>query len=290
MTARPMNRLFKTLLFGALLAGIVWAFRGPPGAADARTAFAIGEAEVAHLQARWYRQWNRPPTREELKRSVDAYIRNEILYREALATGLDRGDQTVRLAMVRKMEMLAAGRADARDVTDEDLAAFFSLRKEQYRIPARMSVLQVYFKDGTNGVPARERAQAVLEQFREAEPDGAALAAAGDAIMLDALHANVTAPDLERQLGAEFAAEVLPLPDNTWSGPVRSGFGLHLVKVFDRIPGRVPDLEAVRERVVLDLRYEAQKAAKDQGYQEIAGKYQVTMSDAAEAILTGNRP
>lgn len=71
-----MKRLLRTLLLGALLAGIVWAFRGPPGAVDARTAVTIGEAEVAHLQARWYRQWNRPPTREELKRSVDAFVRN----------------------------------------------------------------------------------------------------------------------------------------------------------------------------------------------------------------------
>jgi parvulin-like peptidyl-prolyl isomerase len=105
--------------------------------------------------------------------------------------------------------------------------------------------------------------------------------------MLDVSHRNVTALDLEKQFGTDFTAEVLSLPDSKWSGPVRSVYGLHLVKVFDRIPGRMPELAEVRETVESDLMYEVTRAAQEQGYQEIAGKYRVRINNGAKQMLAG---
>ncbi len=285
---RRPQRILRMLLLGAMLAAIVWALRGPPGARRAIPEISITVAEVAHLNARWQRQWNRPPTAEELRRAVDAYVRNEILYKEALAQGLDREDPRVRLALIQKMKMLAASRADAQEVTEGDLAAFFALRKEQYRVPARISVSQVYFKN--DGEQGRARAETLLEQFRQQEPDEAVMAEAGDHSMLERTHIEITAPELEQRLGSDFAAAVLPLAENTWSGPIQSSFGLHLVKVLDRTPGRIPSLEEARAKVETDLRYEARKAEQEQGYIEIAGKYQVVFSGDAEKLLQGRTP
>jgi peptidyl-prolyl cis-trans isomerase C len=290
LTSNRLKPLLKILLLGALLAAVVGALRGPPGADNSSPEISVTLAEVAHLQARWQRQWKRPPTLQELQGAVNGYVRNEILYREALDRKLDREDPRVRLALVQKMQLLAAGRADAQEVTDEDLTAFLSLRKEQYRIPARLSVHQVYFKDDGEPGQAQERAEALLEEFRLKEPDEATLAEAGDPTMLARTHLNVTAPELEKQLGAEFAAAVLPLPENTWSGPIPSAYGQHLVKVTDRTPGRLPTLQDVRGKVETDLRYETRKAAEEQGYLEVAGKYRVNISSDAQQLLEGNSP
>ncbi len=59
------------------------------------------------------RTWNRPPTAVELSKGLGQYVRDEILYREALARNLDRADPTVRLAMVRKITMMVVARAEA---------------------------------------------------------------------------------------------------------------------------------------------------------------------------------
>jgi len=277
-------RLLKVLLLGALLAGVFWAVQGPPGSDGNRPEIILTEAEVAHQIARWERLWGRPPTNAELRKAVDSYVRNEILYREALARDMDRDDPRVRMALIQKMQMLAAGQADARGVTEEDLSAFFALRKEQYRIPARVSMIQVFFRDGTD---SRARADSLLSQFQEQKPSEAVLREAGDATMLQALQEAVTASDLEKQFGTDFTAEVLSLPEGKWSGPVRSGYGLHVVKVFDRKPGRIPDLAEVRDKVESDLQYEARRASQEQGYQEIAGKYRVAITDRAEQMLQG---
>ena len=275
--------VLKVFALGALLAGVVWAVQGPPGSDSNRPEIIITEAEVAHQLARWQRSWQRPPTNEELRKAIDGYVRNEILYREALSRDMDREDPRVRMALIQKMQMLAAGQADARGVTEEDLSAFFALRKEQYRIPARVSLIQVFFRDGTD---ARARADNLLSQFQKEEPSEAIPREAGDATtMLETVQEAVTALDLEKQFGTEFTAEVLSLPEGKWSGPVRSGYGLHVVKVFDRKPGRIPDLAEVRDKVETDLQYEARRAAQEQGYQEIAGKYRVVISDRAEQML-----
>ena len=279
-----MRRLFMILALGALLAGVFWAVQGPPGDDASRPQIVISEMEVAHQVARWERMWGRPPSAAELKTAMDGYVRHEILYREALARGMDRQDPRVRVALIQKMQMLAAGQADARGVTDKDLAAFFALRKEQYRIPARLSVTHVFFKDDEN---ALSRAEKTLAEFLAMEPSEASLREAGDSTMLETTHASVTAEDLEKRFGTDFTAEVLSLPEGTWSGPVRSAYGLHVVKIFDRVSSRIPELAEVRDKVENDLRYEEGKASEEQGFQEIAGKYQIAISDAAEKMLSG---
>ena len=218
MTAR---KWLKILLLGVLLAGAFWAVQGPPGDASSRPHITISEVEVAHQVARWERMWGRPPSAQELKKAMDGYVRNEILYREALARGMDRQDPRVRIALIQKMEMLAAGQADASGVTDEDLTAFFSLRKEQYKIPARLSVTHVFFKDGET---ATSRAEKALAVFLAKEPSEELLRESGDSTMLETVHQNVTATDLEKRFGTDFTAEVLSLAEGEWSGPVRSAY------------------------------------------------------------------
>jgi len=282
MTNLSVKYVLRLVVLGALLAGVVWAVQGPPGIDSNRPEILITEAEVAHQTARWERTWGRPPTNEELLKAVDSYVRNEILYREALARDMDREDPRVRMALIQKMQMLAAGQADARGVSEQDLSAFFALRKEQYRIPARISLIQVFFKDGTD---SQTRADSLLAQFEKQEPTEIVLREAGDATMIDTVQEAVTATDLEKQFGTDFTAEVLSLPAGKWSGPARSGYGLHVVKVFDREPGRIPDLSEVRDKVESDLQYEARMASQEQGFQEIAGKYRVGISDRAEQML-----
>lgn len=274
--------VLKVLALGTLLAGLVWAIQGPPDSDSNRPEIVITKAEVTHHVAQWERLWGRAPTNAELRKAIDGYIRNEILYREALARDMDREDPRVRIALIQKMQMLAAGQADADEVTEQDLSAFFALRKEQYRVPARVSLRQVFFRDGAD---SRAKAVNLLAQFQQQEPSEATLREAGDAAMFETVPEAVTALDLEKLLGTDFTAEVLSLPEGKWSGPVLSGYGLHLVKIFDRKPGRIPDLSEVRDKVETDMQYEARRAAQEQGYQEIAGKYRVIISERAGQML-----
>jgi hypothetical protein len=283
-----IRRLLKILLLAALLACGAWVVKGPPGEADGASRIVVTEAVVAHQRARWLKQWGRPPTEQELRKAVDLFVRGEVFYRAALAAGMDRADPRVRLALIQKVEMLAAGRADAQALSDEDLAAFFALRKERYSIPAQLSLLQVLFKEREGAGQAA--AQELLVRFSKENPADAAVREAGDASLLERIYRNTTAPDMARQFGQPFVTALKALPTGEWAGPIRSSYGWHVVKVEAWEPARIPELAQVRERVPTDLRYESRQAAEEQGYLEIASKYQVSITDGAEALFGAKQP
>jgi hypothetical protein len=151
-----------------------------------------------------------------------------------------------------------------------------------------LSLVQVYFRERGDLGDGDARAEETLKRFLVEEPGEEQLATAGDPIMLEPVYREVTAQDLERLFGTDFAAAVLPLPEDAWSGPVRSGYGLHLVKILSRTPARLPQLDEVKERVLEDLTYENRKASEEQGFQEVAGKYRVTITPKAERLLEGS--
>jgi peptidyl-prolyl cis-trans isomerase C len=273
------------VLFGALAAAVFFLSLGPPVADSDRTRVVVSDADVAHVHAKWVRTWNRPPTAVELRDALQRYVREEILYREALAKGLDRGDPTVKLTMVRKLSMMASGLADDREISDQEIEAFFSLRAERYRIPQRTSLRQVFVNRDKRGESAEAHAQEVLASLRELEPEPQELAGFGDPLMLDHTYTDVADGDLARSFGGPFVDAVSALSPGQWEGPVASGYGLHLVQVVGRRPSRLPEWQQVRERVLEDMRYEARRAAEDQFFQEVASGYRVSYDAQAAAVM-----
>lgn len=287
-TKQPTWRIFAHLFaFGLLLALAMMLVRGTPGDSEDASRVVFTEADVAQVRAKFMRTWNRPPTAVELRKVLEQYIRNEILYREALARNLDRADPIVRLTMVRKITMMGTAKAEAAELTDEEIQAYFALRKERYRIPATVNLMQVYLSKDKRGDRVQADAAQLLESFKQREPRPRELADLGDLSMLGSVYTEMSEQDLDRTFGGEFGAAVLALTPGKWSGPIESGYGLHLLKVTHRKESRIPDLTEVGQRVIADMRYEGRKAAEDQLYAEIAPRYQVLYDKAARAVLEG---
>jgi len=283
----PARTLVHLLGFGLLLALILMVVRGTPQAGDAIGRVTFTEADVKQLHARHMRTWNRPPTAEELRKAMEQYVREEILYREALARDFDRNDPTVRLAMVRKVMMLGTARVEATEPSDKELQAYFALRQERYRIPAVVDLLQVYVSIDKRGDQARADAEKVLAELREQDPQANELDAYGDSIMLAYVNADMSEHDLDRTFGSGFGKAVVALEPGQWAGPVESGYGLHLVKVLRRVDSAIPDWRDVRHKLVTDVQFESRKAAEDQLYAEIAPRYQIIYDDAVASVLEG---
>ena len=274
--------------FGLLLALAMILVRGTPGDSENASRVVFTEADVAQVRAKFMRTWNRPPTVVELRKGLEQYVRDEILYREALARNLDRADPTVRLAMVRKITMMGVARAEAAELTDEDIQAYFSLRKERYRIPAAVDLIQVYLNKDKRSGSIQAAAEQLLESLRKREPQPEELAGFGDVSMLRNSYTDMSEQDLDRVFGGNLSSAVVALSPGQWHGPIESGYGLHLVKVSHREESRVPDLTEVVQHVITDMRYEGRQAAEDQFYGEIAPRYQVLYDEAALAAIEGN--
>ena len=273
------------LVFGLLLSLIALLAMGPPVDREDGGRIVFSEADLAHVAASFERTWSRPPTAVELRRMFDRYVRDEVLYREALAMGLDRNDPVVKASLVRKITMLGSAQAGAEEPTDEEVKAYFELRTERYRIPASFDLVQVYVSPDKHGDLAGMVAADLLEELRENEPRPEELVRMGDMSMLPASVKDTPEDELARVFGSEFGDAVNVLSVGQWEGPVESSYGLHLVKISRREESRIPEWIEVKRDIVTDMQFEARKAAEDQLYAEVLPRYQVVFSDGIREIL-----
>lgn len=286
--ARPPWRTTVHILgFGVLAALVIMLALGPPVDQQNLARITFTTADLAQVSATFERTWLRPPTAVELQKAFEYYVRSEVLYREALERGLDRNDPVVRMSLVGKITMLGAAQAQTTEPTDEELKAYFELRSERYRIPASLSLVQVYLSRDRRADSIDRDAVQLLERLREDNPPPDALAELGDSIMLPNVATNVSEDELARTFGEQFRESVVSLPVGQWQGPVVSGFGLHLVRISRREESRIPEWVEVRKRVTTDLLYEGSQAAEDQFYAEVLPRYQVVYEDGVVAALDG---
>ena len=57
---------------------------------------------------------------------------------------------------------------------------------------------------------------------------------------------QATRQAVDGTFGTGFSGELDKLKVGDWQGPVRSGLGLHLIRIERRAPGRLPDLDQIR--------------------------------------------
>jgi len=177
--------------------------------------------------------------------------------------------------------------AENREPTDAELKAYFDLRSERYRIPASFDLVQVSVSRDKHGEQLDAVAAERLAQLRETEPSPEQLAELSDIVMLPGAVRDAPEDELARTFGTEFQKAVISLAVGKWEGPVKSGFGMHLVKITHREESRIPEWTDVRDRIAADLQFEGRKAAEDQFYAEVLPRYQVVFSEGVSALLEG---
>jgi len=266
------GRLLREPLVHFLVAGaLLFALHGSPPAAGPERIVVDG-ARVEQLVIGFTRVWQRPPTVEELAGLVDDFVREEIYYREALAMGLDRDDTIVRRRMRQKLEFLSEDLAALDAPDDATLEAWLAEHADAYRIEPRASLTQVYVSRERHGDDAEATSRRWLEALRSGAADPSAI---GDASLLPAKLPASSEREIARHFGDAFAAAVLRLEPGHWEGPVASAFGLHLVRVESREPGRPATLDEVRSAVERDWGTEQREKANEAFYQTLRQRYEV---------------
>jgi len=231
---------------------------------------------VRILIDRWAARWRRPPTNDELAGLIRQWIGDEILYREAIARGLDRDDELVRRRLVQKMYGIARGLSEVTRPAEADLRAFYADHPDRYVVPAQRSFRQVYVSTEQGDDAAEFRAAELLERLARTPPGE--WSELGDPFVLADEFALLTAQDVTSRFGASFADELFELSAGGWAGPIRSSFGLHLVEVTSMVAASTPTFEEARERVRIDVDDQRAKAAEADLVAALASQYHIEYS------------
>jgi hypothetical protein len=269
------NPLLRIGFAGLLLGLLIFLFLGLPTTDETAKRIVITDGDLEQLRIAWFRRWQRNPTPEELRTQLQQYIREEVMYREALARGYDRDDPIVRRAMQQKMEFLGQSQVQTDSLTDDEIQAYFSFRRDQYRAPAVISFIHIFFNVDKRGAAAENDARSTLARVRSLDPDHIEVSEFGDRFLLQHRYDSRTEQEVRSEFGNEFTDAIFQLEPQVWNGPVPSGYGLHLVYVHHREDAYVPEWKLLKKRIAEDMMLEARIAARELFYTEILRNYQV---------------
>lgn len=256
------------VLGGAIFAVFAAIDDTPPPVASNR--LEVTQADALRLAQQFEATWRRVPTNAEQSFLIDRLIREEILVREALALGLDRGDAVIRQRLTQKMTFLLESAAEAAVPSDDDLAAHLEAHPERFRSSGLVAFEQIPLREG------EAEAEAVLAALRSGAPP----AGFGGARLLPARMAASSAPVVDGAFGAGFFAAVAALPEGDWAGPVESSYGQHLVRVERVVPPVLPPLDAIRETVERDWRVTRRAEILDETLDALMARYEIIRPDA----------
>ena len=229
----------------------------------------VTAGHIEHLTTLFLKTRQRVPTETELTALVDDFVIEEILYREAKNIGLDQNDTIIRRRLRQKMEFLFDDFSRT-EPSDDELQKFLDDNPERFEIDVRITFEHVYLKDGS-----RADAELLLKELQSA-----------DAAPLDDLFVSGLLPprfesarqaEVAAQLGTDFAEQLMTLEIDQWTGPVDSPFGVHLVYIEELVPGRLPELDEVKEIVARDWMVVRRAEAEQEILERLQAKYTVTI-------------
>jgi len=276
--------LHFALLGVALFAAYAYLHRGAAGLESSKQ-IALTLDDLRQLDAYFAAQWQRQPTQEEFARLLEDKVREEVLYREALAMGLDKDDTIVKRRMAQKIQFLAEDVAAAHEPTTDELRAWYEKNSEKFALPSRVSFRHLYFGPDRRGPRARDDAASALAKLAGLPEDSPVAASLGDPFMFQGYYGDRTSEQLAKELGPPFAQAVSRLTPGSWQGPIESGYGWHLVFVDTVVPGRVPAFEEVEPDVKTAWLGDQKERAWSKAYREMRAKYTVLLPAPPDAKL-----
>jgi peptidyl-prolyl cis-trans isomerase C len=269
--------LLLFLALGAAMFVVYGALNPGSGRPEGSKRIDLTTDDLRQLEIAFAAQWNRPPTPEEAAGLVDIRVREEVLYREALALGLDKEDTIVKRRMVQKMEFLSEDLANAREPTTEELKAWFQKNSQRFALEPRATFRHLYFSPDARGRNVREDAAQALQKLAGEPEDSPAAAALADRFMFQDYYGDRSPEQLAKEFGQKFARALFQLKPGSWQGPIESGFGWHLLWIDSVTPSRVPAFEEVetdvRDAWTQDWHEEVQREA----YDTMRAQYQVVL-------------
>jgi hypothetical protein len=280
-----LRALFKEpLLHFLLIALAIFAVQGL--VADGRTrapdAIVVSAPKIEQMATLFTRTWHRPPSADELKGLIDDHVKEEIFVRQALELGLDKDDTVVRRRLRQKMEFLNEADAETLEATEAELQAYLDANPDAFRVGRMLAFQQVYLNPLWHGETIDADAAALLKRL-QAEP-GADRSALGDPTLLPAELPVSDDASIGQTFGFDFAGVLDESPVGVWTGPVASTFGVHLVRVTERVPAQTPKLDEVREAVVREWTNAKRRELQEQRFAELLKGYTVTVVSMAGKV------
>ena len=259
--------LREPLVHFALLGALLFGVDAMLASRDGDPRVIVVDAEVdAHAIKVFKDARGRDPNPEELYALRKVWLDNEVLYREGVALGLDKGDTAIRERVIFKaLSMVDAG-TKLPPVDESTLREWFLKNRAKYDEPARF--------DFEEAVPEGERNEVTARSFAAALNAGTpGEAQAGLRVFTARPHDNIV-----QSYGAEFAASLASAPVGEWQA-LPSREGLRVMRLKSTTPAKPAVFEDVAGAVVQDWTDFVMAEQRSTAVHALAQKYKVRVTE-----------
>ena len=236
----------------------------------------IGPALVAQIEQKWALQWGRGPTEQELQDLIETHVREQVLSREAIAMGLDRDDPVIRRRLAQKVDFLIDDVSNLEQLDNASLSEYFQNNLELFTSEPLYSFHHVYINpDKHHGKD--DFIKDLLNQLQSKAITSSDAKNYGDPFITGISFTRQSRSRINRVFGKGFAEALSGLELKQWSGPVSSGYGLHLIFLEDYQAPLQAEFDDVLEEVKKHYLWVRRQALKEKAYQELRQRYQVNV-------------
>lgn len=204
-------------------------------------------------------------------------------YQAALAMKLDETDIVVRRQMITLFKTALTNIRLESPPTETDIQAWYTNHPEQYIQTARFAFSHVYLQKADQDKANRLSDQ--LNQTLLSSNDQKAMIEAaiieGD-VFYGGHHFNLqNQRQIARHFGQSFAEKISAVSLETWSQPIASAFGLHIVWLADMTAAMPKPLTEVRLSIERELTMKAQQQQLRARVELLLSQYQILLEDAS---------
>ena len=206
------------------------------------------------------------PNSEELYALRKVWLDNEVLYREGIALGLDRGDTAIRERVIFKaLSMVDAG-VKLPAVDEGELRAWFESHREKYDEPARY--------DFDEAVVVGDRSDIAVRAFAQALNAGAPGDVQADLRVFTARPQS----NIVQSYGAEFATALAAAPADEWQALPGKG-GMRVIRLKAATTRKPAAFEEVSGLVMQDWTDSVMAEQRSAAVRALAKKYTVKVAE-----------
>jgi|TARA_Y100000310_G_scaffold261403_1_gene270706 hypothetical protein len=218
---------------------------------------------------------------------VETYIREEVMFREAVALGLDKNNYAARRRLIAQLEYINQGFIrDSLVITNDEMQVYYADHRDRYFITAQVTFTHVYFSADQPNDEAHSLAEEELLHLNASRLPFHQAASRGDHFLYHRNYVNKGEQEVASHFGHGFAEDMfaLTVSDTDWQGPLQSSFGYHLVLLTSFKPGYYPQLDEIRARVEDDVTQVRIREEIDRFYKEVRSTYFVTVVETERTL------
>lgn len=215
----------------------------------------------------------------ELATLVDSFVTEEALTRRGRELGLDQNDYVARRRLVTQMKYLVDAQAEAAasTVSEDEIRRYFQNHPDEFATTGKISFDHVFFPP--------EIAKRAIERERNDLLKGADWRAAGHRFAYGRTVTRQTPQQIGSVFGDSFEAAIEAIPSGSWSDPIESRWGSHLVRVTAKEDGRNGALEDASSQIAEAIsRSQIEELRRDE-LSSITDRYEIVVTEEVATRL-----